>query len=72
MAQWIRICQCREREFNPWSWKIPHDTKQPSPWATVTELSPGTGEPQRLSLCTAPAEALTHPEPLLRSEKPTQ
>ena len=82
MAQWIRICQCREREFNPWSWTIPHATERPSPWATVAELSSGTGEPQWLSPCAAPAETHTprasalqreaHAARSPRSKEPTQ
>ena len=36
-------CQCRRYQFDPWSGKIPHATKQLSPCTTTTVLqSPGT------------------------------
>ena len=37
MSHWIRIHQCREHRFNPWSGKIPHALEQLSPCATTTE-----------------------------------
>ena len=30
-------CQCRGHGFKPWSGKIPHSTKQLSPYATTSE-----------------------------------
>lgn len=30
-------CPCRRHGFDPWSWKIPHDSEQLGPCATTTE-----------------------------------
>ena len=34
---WESACQCRGREFDPWSGKIAHASEQLSLWATPTE-----------------------------------
>ena len=37
VVHWIRIHQCREHRFNPWSGKIQHALEQLSPCASTTE-----------------------------------
>ena len=34
---WESACQCRGRGFEPWSGRIPHAVKRPSPCTTTTE-----------------------------------
>ena len=35
---WESTCQCRGHGFNPWSGRIPHATRQPSPCTTTMSL----------------------------------
>ena len=64
-------CQCRGHQFDPWSGKIPHASRQLNLCATATEPTRSRGlVPQLLNLRAAADEAVLHNKRSRHKDRP--